>query len=60
MNATLEKPTTTQCACTGCNCAVKADTPFRNGALLFCGDACSSGHPNGEPCHAGCGCECHG
>jgi metallothionein len=60
MNATLEKPTTTQCACTGCNCAVKADTPFRNGALLFCSDACSSGHPNGEPCHAGCGCECHG
>lgn len=60
MNATLEKPTTTQCACTGCNCAVKADTPFRNGALLFCSDACSSGHPNGEPCHAGCGCECYG
>ena len=60
MNATLEKPTTTQCACTGCNCAVKADTPFRNGALLFCSDACSSGHPNGEPCNAGCGCECHG
>ena len=60
MNATMEKPTTTQCACTGCNCAVKADTPFRNGALLFCSDACSSGHPNGEPCHAGCGCECHG
>ncbi len=22
--------------------------------------ACAKGHPNGEPCHAGCGCECHG
>ncbi|MCT0210777.1 MAG: conjugal transfer protein TrbI [Cyanobium sp.] len=60
MNATLEKATTTQCACPGCHCNVKADTPFRNGALLFCSDACASGHPNGEPCHAGCGCECHG
>jgi hypothetical protein len=60
MNVTLEKPATLQCACPGCNCTVQPETPFRKGALLFCSDACAKGHPNGEPCHAGCGCECHG
>ncbi len=60
MNATLEKPTAMQCACPGCHCTVQADSPFRNGALLFCSEVCAKGHPNGEPCHAGCGCECHG
>jgi hypothetical protein len=48
------------CACPGCHCTVNADTPFRNGAMLFCSEACASGHLNGEPCHAGCGCDCHG
>nr|WP_322775882.1 hypothetical protein [Synechococcus sp. CBW1107] len=28
--------------------------------MLFCIDAYATGHPNGEPCHAGCGCEGHG
>ena len=60
MTTTLEKPTALKCACPGCNCTVQPETPFRNGALLFCSDACAKGHPNGEPCHAGCGCECHG
>jgi len=39
---------------------VQPDTPFRNGALLFCSDACATGHPNAEPCHAACGGECPG
>ncbi len=60
MTTTLEKPATRQCACPDCHCTVQLDTPFRNGALLFCSDACAQGHPNQEPCHAGCGCECHG
>ena len=60
MTATLDKPTALQCACPGCHCSVKADTAFRNSSSLFCSDACATGHPNTEPCHAGCGCECHG
>jgi hypothetical protein len=60
MTTTLEKPATQQCACPDCHCTVQLDTPFRNGALLFCSDACAKGHPHQEPCHAGCGCECHG
>ena len=59
MTTTLNRPETLECACPGCHCMVKADTPFRIDALLFCSDACAKGHPNGEPCHASCGCECH-
>ncbi|MCP9929723.1 conjugal transfer protein TrbI [Cyanobium sp. AMD-g] len=53
MATTLETPVTLQCACPGCHCTVQADSPF-------CSEACAKGHPNGEPCHAGCGCEGHG
>ena len=60
MIATLERPTALQCSCPGCHCTVHGDTAIRSGTLLFCSDACATGHPNGEPCHAGCGCECHG
>jgi len=60
MTTTLNKPATLQCACPGCHCTVQEDSLFRNGALLFCSDVCAKGHPNGEPCHVGCGCECHG
>jgi metallothionein len=60
MTTTLEKPTALQCACPACNCTVHPETPFRLGERLFCSDVCAKGHPNGEPCHAGCGCECHG
>lgn len=60
MTITLERPATRQCACPDCHCTVQLDTPFRNGALLFCSDACAKGHPNQEPCHAGCGCACQG
>ncbi|MBE9154976.1 conjugal transfer protein TrbI [Cyanobium sp. LEGE 06113] len=59
MTTTMGRPTALNCACPGCNCTVKPETPFRSGVLLFCSDACAMGHPNGEPCHAGCGCECH-
>jgi hypothetical protein len=60
MPTTLEKPTTMKCACPGCHCVVHPETPFRAGDKLFCSDACAKGHPNGESCHAGCGCECAG
>jgi len=60
MTTTLERPTALKCACPGCNCKVQPETPFRSGTSLFCSDACAKGHPNGEPCHAGCGCEGHG
>jgi metallothionein len=60
MTTTMERPTALKCACPGCNCTVQPETPFRSGTSLFCSDACAKGHPNGEPCHAGCGCECHG
>jgi CDGSH-type Zn-finger protein len=60
MTTTLEKPTALKCACPGCNCTVQPEIPFRSGALLFCSDACAKGHPNGEPCHAGCGRSRHG
>jgi hypothetical protein len=60
MNATQEKPATLQCACPACHCTVQVDSPFRNGALLFCSEVCAKGHPNAEPCHAACGCECYG
>lgn len=58
MTTTLETPATLQCACPGYHCKVAMDTPFRSGSWLFCSEACVTGHPNHEPCHAGCGCEC--
>lgn len=49
MTTTLKKPTAMQCVCPGCNCTMQPETPFRNGASLFCSDACALGHPNGDP-----------
>ncbi|MCP9850705.1 conjugal transfer protein TrbI [Cyanobium sp. Morenito 9A2] len=60
MTTTLERPTTLQCDCPSCHCTLQPDSPCRNGVLRFCSDACAKGHPNQEPCPAGCGCDCHG
>ncbi|NQV09715.1 MAG: conjugal transfer protein TrbI [Cyanobacteria bacterium] len=53
MTTTLQRPVKIECACPSCHCAVQAEGSF-------CSDACAKGHPNGEACHLGCGCECNG
>ncbi|MFB4390670.1 MULTISPECIES: metallothionein [unclassified Pseudomonas] len=45
-----------ECACPDCHCEVQADGVVQKG-LLYCCEACATGHSEGEHCvHEGCEC----
>ncbi|MEC8441800.1 MAG: conjugal transfer protein TrbI [Cyanobacteriota bacterium] len=49
-----------KCACVNCTHQIDTAAAVVLSDKFFCSEACSSGHPNNEPCHGNgsCGCTC--
>ncbi|QNI61365.1 conjugal transfer protein TrbI [Synechococcus sp. TAK9802] len=46
----------TPCGCPCCTCEVQASQAFVHDGLSFCSEACATGQPKHEPCHASGSC----
>jgi len=52
----MTERTKQQCECADCVCLVTVENAIKAHDALYCSEACSNGHKDGEGCGHNCGC----